>query len=142
MKLVDLLNQNELIFCGVYFSKKFDSINNPEKLNSELEKFAKEWRKNILHGLNSFDQKKSKLFSAPGFNLLKVSSFLYSTRIQNEVFEPIVAEWQFEYCEDLKNERFGRSKITNLRWTYHFLAAMIQKSPIGDLIELIRKFKK
>jgi len=75
-------------------------------------------------------------------NFLVITNFLYSHKTQKEVFEPLVAEWQYEYFEDLRNKRFRRAKMTNLRWTYHFLTAMWQKSPIGDLIEFISKFAK
>ena len=75
-------------------------------------------------------------------NLLVITNFLYSHKSQKEVFEPLVAEWQHEYFEDLRNKRFGRAKFTNVRWSYHFLAAMWQKSPIGDLIEFVIKIAK
>ena len=78
----------------------------------------------------------------PSSNLLNISGFLYSPKTQKEIFRPIVAEWQYEYFEDLKNKRFGRAKYTNIRWIYHFLLAMWMKSPIGDLIEFISKFAK
>lgn len=79
---------------------------------------------------------------SPSSSLIKVSELLFSSKTQKEVFNPIVAEWHYEYFEDLKNKRFIKSKLTNLRWTYHFLVAMWQKSPIGDLIEFISKFWK
>lgn len=75
-------------------------------------------------------------------NLSKISDFLFSHKTQKEVFEPIIAEWHFEFFEDLNKGRTLRAKWTNLRWTYHFLAAMWQKSPIGDLIEFISKITK
>ncbi len=142
LKLVDLLNQNKVVSSGVCFSTQFDLINDSEKLDKELESFTKKWRKNMLLVLNSLPQKKTKLFSASGFNLLSISSFLYSVKNQKEVFEPIVAEWHFEFFEDLKKGRVLKAKWTNIRWTYHFLVAMLQKSPIGDFIEFIRKLMK
>ncbi len=75
-------------------------------------------------------------------NLLKISDFLFSPKTQKEIFEPIVAEWYFEFFEDLNKGRALKAKWTNIRWTYNFLTAMLQKSPIGDLFEFISKLWK
>ena len=60
-------------------------------------------------------------------------------KIQKEVFDPIVADWQEEYFEALSKKEIWKSRRINMRYTYAFLAAMWQKSPVGDLIEFIRK---
>lgn len=75
-------------------------------------------------------------------NLLKISSFLFSTKTQKEIFEPIVADWQEEYFEALFKKETWKARWINVRYTYAFLAAMWQKSPIGDLIEFINKLAK
>jgi len=73
---------------------------------------------------------------------LQVSKFLCSHKIQIEVFEPIIADWQVEYFEALFKKEIWKARWINVRYTYAFLAAMWQKSPIGDLIEFISKFWK
>ncbi len=74
--------------------------------------------------------------------LLKISDFLFSANTQKEIFEPIVADWQEEYFEALFKKEIWKARWINVRYTYAFLAAMWQKSPIGDLIEFISKIAK
>ncbi len=71
-----------------------------------------------------------------------LSNFLYSNKTQKEIFEPIVADWQEEYFEALFKKEIWKARWINVRYTYAFLAAMWQKSPIGDLIEFISKIAK
>lgn len=81
---------------------------------------------------------KSSLF----YNFLKITTFLYSTQTQKQVFEPIASDWEEEYFEALFKKEIWKARWINVRYTYAFLAAMWQKSPIGDLIEFISKFAK
>jgi len=75
-------------------------------------------------------------------NFLKISNFLFSTKTQTEVFVPIGADWQEEYFEALFKKEIWKARWINIRYTYAFLVAMWQKSPIGDLIEFIIKIAK
>jgi len=75
-------------------------------------------------------------------NLLKISDFLFSPKTQKEIFEPIAADWQEEYFEALFKKEIWKVRWINVRYTYAFLAAMWQKSLIGDLIEFICKLVK
>lgn len=70
------------------------------------------------------------------------SNFLFSTKTQKEVFEPIVTDWQEEYFDALFKKEIWKARWINVRYTYAFLIAMWQKSPIGDLIEFISKIAK
>lgn len=79
------------------------------------------------------------LHSLPLHNLLKITSFFYSRKTQKEVFEPITLDWQEEYFEALDDREIWKSRWINVRYTYAFILAMIQKSPIGDLFEFILK---
>ncbi len=74
--------------------------------------------------------------------LLLISSFFYSPKNQKEVFEPIVIDLQEEYFEALFKKEIWKARWINLRYTYAFLTAMWQKSPIGDFIEFISKIAK
>ncbi len=74
--------------------------------------------------------------------LLYATNFLYSRKSQKEVFEPIVIDWQEEYFEALFKKEIWKARWINVRYTYAFLAAMLQKSPIGNLIEFISKIAK
>lgn len=80
------------------------------------------------------------VFSIPlSSNTLKMSSFLCAKKTQKDTFEPIVADWQEEYFEALFKKEIWKARWINIRYTYAFLSAMWQKSPIGDLIEFVRK---
>ncbi|MBA3335475.1 MAG: hypothetical protein H0T08_07690 [Acidobacteria bacterium] len=86
--------------------------------------------------------KKSLTNYAVGFRLLSIINFLYSRKNQKEVFEPLFADWQEEYFEALFKKEIWKARWINLRYTYAFLTAMWQKSPIGDFIEFISKIAK
>lgn len=73
---------------------------------------------------------------------LKLVLFLYSSKDVKEVFEPIASDWQEEYFEVLSKKEIWKTRWINVRYTYAFLLAMWQKSPIGDLIEFILKVAK
>ena len=83
--------------------------------------------------------KKKNNTSPPGTVWLKIVSLFYSKKNKNQVFEPIVVDWQEEYFEALYNKEIWKSRWINVRYTYAFVVAMWQKSPIGDLIEFVRK---
>lgn len=76
------------------------------------------------------------------YKILKLTELIYSPKTQKEIFEPIVVDWQEEYFEALSKKEIWKAHWINVRYTYAFLAAMWMKSPIGDLIEFIRKFAK
>jgi hypothetical protein len=76
------------------------------------------------------------------YKLLKITAFIYSPKTQKEIFEPIVTDWQEEYFEALSKKEIWKARWINVRYTYAFIVAMWQKSPIGDLIEFIQKFAK
>ena len=90
--------------------------------------------------LRRTNEKEFLLFSS--INLLKISDLLFSPKTQKEIFEPIVADWQEEYFEALFKKEIWKARWINVRYTYAFLVAMWQKSPIGDLIEFISKLAK
>jgi hypothetical protein len=73
---------------------------------------------------------------------LKTTAFLYCTKIQEQVFVPIVVDWDEEYFQALSNKEVWKARWINVRYTYAFIVAMWQESPIGDLIEFISKIAK
>ena len=85
---------------------------------------------------------KKTIYNTPGSQWLKISKFLYSPKTQKEVFELIVADWHEEYFEALNKKENWKARWINVRYTYAFLVAMWQKSPIGDLIEFVTKIAK
>jgi len=86
--------------------------------------------------------KKSEIKSPYRYKLLKLSGILFSPKTQTEVFLPAMADWDEEIYEALKKDKDANLFMINVRYTYAFLAAMWQKSPIGDLIEFVVKIAK
>lgn len=76
------------------------------------------------------------------YKIAKLTNFLYSTKTQREIFQPILADWEDEYFESLYKKEIWKARWINVRYTYAFLMAMWMKSPIGDLIEFIKKIAK
>jgi hypothetical protein len=73
------------------------------------------------------------------FILLKISEIFYTGKTQKNTFEPIAADWQEEYFEALHKKEIWKAHWINIRYTYAFIMAMWQKSPLGDLLEYVRK---
>jgi hypothetical protein len=71
-----------------------------------------------------------------------IVKFLFGDKNQKEIFEPIVTDWQEEYFEALFKKEMWKARWINVRYTYAFIIAMWQKSPIGDLIEFVSKIAK
>ena len=89
---------------------------------------------------NFKDSKINETFQA--YNLLRIVNLFYSDKIRKEIFQPIAADWQEEYFEALFKKEIWKARWINVRYTYAFLVAMWQKSPIGDLIEFFSKIAK
>lgn len=66
----------------------------------------------------------------------------YSQKTKETVFNPLKSDWQSELFEaKLRNQTWKAIQI-NIRYSCAFLAAMLQKSPLGDLLEYIGKFAR
>ncbi|MDQ2746890.1 MAG: hypothetical protein M3T96_06500 [Acidobacteriota bacterium] len=99
----------------------------------------------IFEGLDltrNFLTNRSGLAIFHRYKFLAITRILFSTKTQKEVFEPAMAEWNFEIYEALKDQEGSRLLIINLRNVYGFLITIWMKSPIGDLIEFVRKLAK
>jgi hypothetical protein len=96
----------------------------------------------IAKASESYDNANEVRLSYSGYKYLNITSFFYSPRTQKEIFEPIIADWQEEYFEALSKKETWKSRWINVRYTYAFLGAMWQKSPLGNLIEFISKLAK
>jgi len=97
---------------------------------------------NFKAAIKEFLAIKSEISLPLSQKLLKLTALFYSLKTQKEVFEPIVADWQEEYFESLFKKEIWKARWVNVRYTYAFLGAMWQKSPLGDLIEIISKIAK
>jgi hypothetical protein len=98
---------------------------------------------NVFRFIDLLLTKSENIIQIPtSVKLLVICRFIYSSKTQKEIFEPIASDWQEEYFEALNKKVIWKARWINLRYTYAFLGAMWQKSPIGDLIELISKIAK
>lgn len=60
----------------------------------------------------------------PGTRFLAVADFLYSPKTVELTFKAIVADWQSEYFESLKQGRHLKAKWISVRYMVKFLTAM------------------
>ena len=85
---------------------------------------------------------KRRIVQPLNMKLFTLVNFFYSSKTVNEIFNPIIADWQLEYFEALFKNEIWKARCINVRYTYAFVIAMWQKSPIGDLIEFVIKIAK
>jgi hypothetical protein len=79
----------------------------------------------ITSGLLSRARQESSIVErAPGATLHSVVDFLYSQKTVKETFEPIIADWRFEYFEALSQKRIWKARWICVRYTYSFVMAM------------------
>lgn len=91
---------------------------------------------------SSQEAKNIKVHSPAYSKFLKISGFLFSEKTQTEVFEQICGDWHEEVCNALKNKEFQKARWIGIRYRYIYIAAILEKSPIGEFIELIKKITK
>jgi hypothetical protein len=82
-------------------------------------------------------EKKRRVKRPPGFRLLHFVEFFYSRKAIEEVFKPILADWQFEYYECLKENCLWQARWTTFRWTIRFILAMGLTQAIAFLRDFV-----
>jgi hypothetical protein len=65
-----------------------------------------------------------KVHKAPGYRLLAFVRFFYSSNVVTRVFEPLVADWQMEYCEALSQGRTVKARWISIRYSWQSVLAM------------------
>jgi len=89
------------------------------------------------------DGKSRPIIKTAPFSLLsRFASIAFSAKDQTEIWNPLWSDWQDEYFAAIQEKAVWKMRFVNLRYTYSFLAIIVQKSPVGDLIGLIVKFGK
>jgi hypothetical protein len=72
----------------------------------------------------------------------EIPFLFYSQKTKETVFNPLKLDWQSELLEaKLRNQTREAIQI-NIRYSCAYLAALLQKSPLGDLLEYIGKFAR
>jgi hypothetical protein len=69
-------------------------------------------------------QSKKSPHRPPGSRLISFADFLFSKKINEQVFLPLVADWRTEYFEALKQGRTIKARWISIRYTHSFLLAM------------------
>lgn len=65
-----------------------------------------------------------KLTSAPGYRILRLLEVLVSPKKYDQVYEPIVADWNAEYLKAIDNKRSKAKLIAiRIRYTWALIAA-------------------
>ncbi len=82
------------------------------------------------------------LFSIPLILIWEIPNLCYSPKTKEMVFNPIKSDWQNELFDAKLRKQTWKAMQINARYSYAFLSAMWQKSPIGDLVEFVSKFAK
>lgn len=75
------------------------------------------------------------LFSVPLILLWEIPNIFYSPRTKQMIFEPLKADWQEELYEAKLRKQTWKALEINIRYSFAFVAAMFQKTPVGNLIE-------
>jgi hypothetical protein len=93
----------------------------------------------LIKYINPLRTKKLKVALPYRSKMLEITSLFFSVKTQKEVFLQIVFDWDEEIFEALKENKDANLFMINVRNTYGFIMAMWQKSPLGDLLEYVRK---
>ena len=75
------------------------------------------------------------LFSVPLIFLWEIPNMFYSPKTKQMIFEPLKADWQEELFEAKLRKQMWKALGINIRYSFAFVAAMFQKTPVGNLIE-------
>ncbi len=94
----------------------------------------------FVNSTKSSKSKESKITLPHRYKSLKFTSIFFSTKTQKEVFLTAMSDWDEEVFEALRKDKDANLFMINVRNTYGFIITMWQKSPLGDLLEYVRKF--
>lgn len=82
------------------------------------------------------------MFSVPLILLWEIPNIFYSPKTKKMIFEPLKADWQAELYEAKLGKQMWKVFEINIRYSFAFIAVMIQKSPVGSLLEHFGNFAK
>lgn len=127
---IKLLNRNNLV----------TNITLEQRINTSLINGLLELLSYLLKQFKaSLSNKDSQVVMPRRYKILKLTEVLFSAKTQEDVFVRIMADWDEEIFEALKKDKDVSLLMINVRNTYAFIIAMWQKSPLGDLLEYVRK---
>lgn len=82
------------------------------------------------------------LLVIPLIFLWEIPNLFYSSKTREMVFEPLRADWQEELADAKLNRDMWKILVVNVRYSVAFVSSVIQKSPLGDLVEFVGKLAK
>jgi len=77
-----------------------------------------------FYGLLRLRMRSISIKQAPGSRFRSIVTFLYSQKTVEEVFDPLIADWRFEYFEALDQKRRWKARWISVRYVYSLLMAM------------------
>lgn len=92
--------------------------------------------------LSLFVYARLALSSDIDLKILNFSQKFYSEETVKLCFEPIIADWKTEHSEAISQNLNWKAHWISIRYFYAFIAAMIQQSWIGRLIEFLQRLTK
>jgi hypothetical protein len=82
--------------------------------------------------------KRSPIVKAPGTILLEICNFLFSPKVMEQTFKPLVADWRYELFEAMKDGQKWKSRWISVSYRYKFIMAM-GLSKVFSLLKIIRR---
>lgn len=70
----------------------------------------------VLRTLKAAISKRAVIKRPPGTNIVKIADFLCSPKSVEQIFEPLVADWQKEYFDALKDGRRVKARWISVRY--------------------------
>jgi hypothetical protein len=81
------------------------------------------------------------LLVIPLILLWEIPNWAFSSKTKKEVFDPLMSDWQNELLEAKQQDQTWKALEINIKYSGAFIWAMLQRSPIGDAVEVVRKIK-
>ena len=79
------------------------------------------------------------LYSIPLILIWEIPFLFYSDKTRKMVFEPIKSDWQSELSEAKSKKQIWTIISINIYYSWVFINALWQKSPVGDSVEYVKK---
>lgn len=96
----------------------------------------------VVHASSTRQSKPAqKIVSAPGSWMGSIAGFLYSKKTREHVFEPIIADFQNEFFEEL-SKGASPARLLNVRSRHWFgFIASVALQAIASVAKVVREFK-
>ena len=85
---------------------------------------------------------KRPLTRAPGMYLLTVADFIFRPTTVELTFRPLIAEWQSEYFEALKQGRKYKARWITIRYRFAFACTFIKAMGLSKVFSVFKQISK